>query len=182
MPEGGRPHRKGSTMPRLLVMRHAKSSWSDATLADHDRPLNARGKRDAIRAGEVLAERNAVPDVILTSTAKRARKTAERVVRGLDRSVEIVAVRELYHADPATYASWTAGVPASVETVLVIGHNPGIAYWLDRLTGDVEAFPTAAIGCVTLDIPGWELLTADTTGRLEWFWYPKSESQEGMAT
>ncbi len=169
-------------MPRLLVMRHAKSSWSDATLADHDRPLNARGKRDAIRAGQVLAERNAVPEVILASTAKRARKTAERVVRGLDRPLEIVTVRELYHADPATYASWTAGVPASVETALVIGHNPGIAYWLDRLTGDVEAFPTAAIGCVTLDIPGWESLTADTTGRLEWFWYPKSESQEGMAT
>ena len=165
---------------RLLVMRHAKSSWSDPTLADHDRPLNARGKRDALRAGQWLLEHRAAPDLIFTSTAKRARKTAKRVARVLGSAApDIVTVRELYHAAPETYAAWAASAPANVETLLVIGHNPGMAFWVAQLAGEIDAFPTAAIACVTLAIDDWSEITAGTVGNLEWFWYPKLESHEG---
>ncbi|HHK41909.1 MAG TPA: histidine phosphatase family protein [Planctomycetaceae bacterium] len=165
---------------RLLVMRHAKSSWSDPTLADHDRPLNARGKRDALRAGQWLLERRTVPDLIFTSTAKRARKTAKRVARALGSAApDIVTIRELYHADPETYASWAASAPGHVETLLVIGHNPGMAFWVAQLASEIDAFPTAAIACVTLAIDDWSEMTVGTRGDLEWFWYPKLESHEG---
>ncbi|MFG0335704.1 MAG: SixA phosphatase family protein, partial [Maioricimonas sp. JB049] len=84
-------------MKTLLLMRHAKSSWADPSKADHDRPLNARGKRDAPRMGQWLLEQNLVPDRIVSSTARRARKTASRVASGCGYTAEIVHERALYH-------------------------------------------------------------------------------------
>ncbi len=163
-------------MRRLLVMRHAKSSWKNVSLSDHDRPLNDRGKRDAVRAGEYIVEQDATPDAVLCSSAKRAKKTAERVVEALGEPREIVVVGELYHANPATYAQWVASVPAEIETLLVIGHNPGMAYWVEMMTGIPQSFPTSTIACVKLDAPDWPSVQHGTGGELEWLWYPKLES------
>ena len=85
-------------MKTLLLMRHAKSSWDDPDVADHDRPLNKRGKKDAPRMGQWLAEQGLTPEVIVTSTAKRARKTAELVAESCGCQREPIVLPELYHA------------------------------------------------------------------------------------
>lgn len=162
----------------LLAMRHAKSSWKDASLADFDRPLNARGRRDAKRAGEWLSEQGLIPDVILSSAARRARLTAERVGKGLKRPVEVVLTRDLYHAPPEVYNEWVRAVPEEVQTLLVIGHNPGIAQWIARLTGEVVDVPTAAIACIKLWDTPWSSLAADGSGTLQSYWYPKLERDQ----
>nr|NIL98123.1 hypothetical protein [Planctomycetales bacterium]NIP70269.1 hypothetical protein [Planctomycetales bacterium] len=85
-------------MKTLLLLRHAKSSWDDSALDDHDRPLNKRGKRDAPRMGQLLVQQDLVPDCILTSTARRARKTAEAVAKACGGVVPLTEMPELYHA------------------------------------------------------------------------------------
>ena len=90
-------------MKEILILRHAKSSWGDSSLSDHDRPLKKRGLRDAPRIGQLLAERDLVPDVILCSTAVRARQTAERVLGSCGREVPVHFTKELYLAGPSSY-------------------------------------------------------------------------------
>ena len=84
-------------------MRHAKSSWKTDELADHDRPLNARGQRDAPRIGRLLRAQDLEPDRVLCSTAKRARKTATEVVEGSGYDSPVELLEELYLASPSTH-------------------------------------------------------------------------------
>ena len=104
-------------MKTVLILRHAKSSWNDPLLSDHDRPLNKRGKRDAPYIGEFLKRRQLVPDLILSSTAKRARKTAQAVAKasGSDGTVEIIT--SFYHSEPNTYISQLADLPDIYQRV-----------------------------------------------------------------
>ena len=90
-------------MKTLLILRHAKSSWKHAELPDHDRPLNDRGKRDAPRMGRLISDQQLRPTLVLSSTAKRARKTATKVVRSSEQLAEIQLCPEFYLADPDTY-------------------------------------------------------------------------------
>jgi phosphohistidine phosphatase len=90
-------------MKTLLVLRHAKSSWKNANLADFDRPLNKRGKRDAPRMGELLRREGIVPDLIISSSAERALTTAEAVALACGYDLEIQTTRQLYHAWPDDY-------------------------------------------------------------------------------
>ena len=115
-------------MPKqLLIMRHAKSSWSEANLADHDRPLNRRGLRDAPRMGLRLSEYKLIPDAVVASTAVRARTTAELVIencRGIRTELELDP--DFYHAPPSTYTTRMRRLDNGVERVLFVGHNPGM--------------------------------------------------------
>ena len=90
-------------MKTLLVLRHAKSSWKNATLADYERPLNKRGKRDAPRMGELIKQEGIVPDLIISSSAERALATAEAVARASGYESEIQTTRQLYHGWPDNY-------------------------------------------------------------------------------
>ncbi|MCA9071607.1 MAG: histidine phosphatase family protein, partial [Planctomycetaceae bacterium] len=92
-------------MKTLFLMRHAKSSWKDESLPDHDRPLNKRGKRDAPRMGQLLLEQGVHPDRWLSSTALRARRTAELLAETLQFAGEIEFRSELYHAEPEQFLS-----------------------------------------------------------------------------
>ncbi|MBA3313754.1 MAG: histidine phosphatase family protein [Planctomycetota bacterium] len=161
-------------MKTLLLMRHAKSSWGDETLPDHERPLNDRGRRDAPAMGRRLAESSFVPDRILCSTARRARETAELVVEslGADRPLD---VREgIYHATPAEILAAIAE-SGDGDTLLVIGHNPGMGELVGRLTEFDDSMPTAAIAFIELPIDAWpEVMTA--SGRLLDFWKPQDEA------
>jgi phosphohistidine phosphatase len=160
-------------MITLLIMRHAKSSWEDNGLHDHDRPLNKRGKLNAPRMGRLLRELDLVPDLILTSSARRARDTAAAVADQSGYEGEVQVVNDLYAAPAEAYLEVLAASDEHHERILVIGHNPGLEELLEMLTGEHEHLPTAAIARVDLDIPRWQSLTDETRGKLVMVWRPK---------
>jgi len=96
------PAKGEENMKTLLILRHAKSSWKDEALPDHDRPLNKRGKEDAPRMGKLLHDEDLVPELILSSDARRARSTTELVVEESHFEGEVIYSRDLYAAEPET--------------------------------------------------------------------------------
>ena len=159
-------------MKTLLILRHAKSSWEDPGLKDHDRPLNPRGRRDAPRMGRLIVEEDLVPDRILSSTALRALSTAELAASEFEEEVEIDATRELYVASPHTYVDVIADLGVG-DRLMVVGHNPGISALVTLLTRECEEMPTAALAVAELDIDEWEELGSAGRGQLVGYWRPK---------
>ena len=160
-------------MKKLLILRHAKSSWKQANLADHDRPLNKRGKRDAPRMGRLLANEEIIPDLIISSSAKRAQKTTKLVAEESGFEGEIIYERDLYAAWPEAYIETLSITPDKFDTVMVVGHNPGLEDLLEILTGEMERMPTAALALVSLPIDNWRDLSFETKGELSNLWLPK---------
>jgi phosphohistidine phosphatase len=171
-----RPGTGRLAMKTLLLLRHAKSSWKDDSLADHDRPLNSRGKEDAPRMGRLIAAENLVPDLIVSSTAKRARKTAAAVAEHCGYSSEVRKLDELYLAPPDTYIEMLRRLSDDVRRVVVVGHNPGMQMLVTVLSGAVEEFPTAALAQVELPIDAWSDLMRETRGELVRLWRPRELS------
>jgi phosphohistidine phosphatase len=142
-------------MKTLLVLRHAKSSWKDDSLADHDRPLNKRGKRDASRMGKLVKDEDLVPGLILSSTALRAQSTVELFVEACGFEDEIQLSRVLYAAGPEAYIDALNQVSGGYDRVMVVGHNPGLEELVEALTGEAESMPTAALA--RIDLPTFDL-------------------------
>ena len=165
-------------MKTLLIMRHAKSSWDDGGVADHERPLTARGERDAPRMGKLLRREGVVPQAIVASDAVRARATALAVAEACGFEGEVEFSSTLYGAGPETFREVLSKLPEPVESVLVVGHNPGSEELLEELTGEDEAMPTAAIAQVELDIAEWGEWGEATGGRLVNVWRPKEVEAE----
>ena len=159
-------------MKTLLLMRHAKSSWKDDSLDDHDRPLNKRGKREAPRMGELLKDQNLLPDYLLASSARRARKTAECVAFASGFRGETRITSELYMAGTSKLLEIIAQTPESYQTLLLIAHNPGLEELLEHLTSQYRALPTAAIANLRLEIPSWKQVTAIPASLVE-LWQPR---------
>ena len=160
-------------MKTLLLLRHAKSTWKYPDLADHDRPLNKRGKQAAPRMGQLLKDENLLPDLILSSTAARAQTTARKVAQASGYLGDIHVTRELYEAAPETYLALLKNIADEYERVLMIGHNPGLEMLLEHLTQEAETLPTAALAVVELPIQHWQELTEDTSGKLAHLWRPR---------
>ncbi len=165
-------------MKTLLILRHAKSSWNDEELDDHERPLNDRGKRDAPRVGELLREKNLVPDLVLCSTAVRARKTLARLIKTCKYEGETALQGQLYLAPPSAYLASLKNVIDDAQRVLVVGHNPGLEQLLFQLAGVEEPMPTAALAVVELPIDHWSELTESTRGELLQIYRPKELPDE----
>jgi phosphohistidine phosphatase len=154
------------TGQRLYLLRHAKSSWTAPGLADHDRPLTSRGRRAAKAIGRHLRDQGIEPELVLCSSATRARETLERIGVGQHGAhVE----PELYAAGAAALLARLHEVPAAVPSVMLIGHNPGLqelALLLSRSSPGVREleakFPTAALATLTLPGPGWSTLDRGT--------------------
>lgn len=161
-------------MKTLLILRHAKSSWKDNSLADHDRPLNKRGKRDAPRMGELIHAEGLVPDLIISSTALRARTTALAAAEACGYEEEIRLSPDFYHGDPESYLQLLRALPAALDRVMVVGHNPGLEDLLEDLTGAYERLPTAALAQIALPVSDWGELALDGNGLLENLWIPKA--------
>jgi phosphohistidine phosphatase len=164
------------TSKLLVLLRHAKSSWADPDVPDHDRPLNARGRDAAARVGRHLRHEGPHPDLVLCSSAERTRQTLQRLE--LPERVEVVIEDQLYGAPAHSLLTRIRQVPPGHGTVLVIAHNPGIedlARLLDRhgLAG-VEKFPTAAMAVLRFAIDGWEEAEAGA-GRLDTFFTPRDQ-------
>ena len=160
-------------MKSLLLMRHAKSSWKNPDLSDHERPLKKRGKRDAPRMGEMLKEMDLVPQIIISSTAVRAVQTAEMVAETCGYEDDILYKKSYYHADPEAYIDVLRELFDNYDTVMVIGHNPGLEGLLQILSDEIESLSTASIAHITLPIDSWDELNGQSSGNLENLWRPK---------
>lgn len=158
----------------LLLLRHAKSSWKDEMLADFDRPLNERGKRDAQRMGKLLRQEDLLPDLIISSAARRACDTTTRVVQASDYEGEVFTVRELYAGDPEDFLEALHAVPDSCNRVLLVAHNPDLEMFLEMLTGLPEALPTGALAAILLPVVSWHELHEGVRGTLRGLWSPKT--------
>ncbi len=171
------PARHGRAVRRLYLLRHAKSDWADPNRADFDRPLAARGSRDAPRMGAYLAGLDTPPELVLCSAARRARETWELVRPAFPDSVRCEIRRDLYLATPGDLLHAVNEVDAGVSALMLIGHNPGL-HELALALADASAsdldwkFPTGAVAAIAFEGDGW----ADATpggGRLEAFVVPR---------
>lgn len=164
-------------MKTLLLMRHAKSSWKESKLADHERPLNKRGRHDAPMMGELLIERELVPQKILCSSALRARQTAELLAENAGYSEEIIYSDRLYLAEADEYFSALRELPDDIDRVMLIGHNPGLETLLQLLSGQIQSLPTAVIAHLTLPVDSWADISSETAAELVEIWRPKEIKQ-----
>ena len=155
-------------------MRHAKSSWADANVQDHDRPLNRRGLRDAPRMGSWIADQELIPDSVISSTALRARTTAELVIEHCDGiACELELEPDFYHAPPAAYTGRMRMLDEQIDRVMFVGHNPGMEQLVSMLSGTWERMPTAALAIFELQIDSWaDQYYEDQVAMLE-LWRPK---------
>ena len=160
-------------MKTLLILRHAKSSWDDPELADIDRPLNKRGKQDAPRMGKLLRSEDLVPDLILSSPARRARKTAQEVSEESGYPGKIEVQPDFYPGDPEAYIQALRSLADEHQRVMVVGHNPGLEELVDALTGESVALPTAALAQVSLPVERWSQLDDSVEGQLINVWRVK---------
>jgi phosphohistidine phosphatase len=129
----------------ILLLRHAKSAWGDPGLGDHDRPLNRRGEKAAQAVGEYLTAHGPLPDLILCSTAIRARQTLAPLVELLTPAPPISLEKGLYLASEDVLLERLRDLPGEVRTVLLIGHNDGIWMLAEALAGQGKSSALAAL-------------------------------------
>jgi phosphohistidine phosphatase len=148
-----------------MLLRHAKSSWSDPTLPDVDRPLSPRGARAARRIADYLRRNGIRPSLVLCSPARRARQTLEAIEPVLGKTSTVELSPELYAASAEALLERLRAVPDSADSVLLIGHNPGLeqlALALAERGADLprlrEKFPTGALATIEVGSESWAAL------------------------
>lgn len=144
-------------MKTLILIRHAKSSWADPEQSDFDRPLNERGRRDAPVMAQRLLEKNYKIDKVLYSSSERTTETMQifRKVLGIDIK-NCIPLHELYHAPLFQLKETVSQINNHCDTVILIGHNPGITEFANMLTNvRTDNMPTCAIFAVQSDIEDW---------------------------
>lgn len=134
----------------LILMRHAKSDWSEAGLSDHDRPLNARGKRDAPEMAKWIQQHLGLPDLILASTATRVVETIQRMQQTWNVNPLVIRCESLYLASPQTILEHVENESILADghrakKLLVVGHNPGMEQLVSSMCDRLTPFPTAAV-------------------------------------
>ena len=166
-------------MKYLYLIRHAKSSWDNPGLADIDRPLNKRGKRDAPLMGERLQQYGVVPDLIYASPAKRARKTAAIIAESVGYPLErIVEQRNIYSSDMNLLLSVIHQTENSVERLFLVGHNYVLTDLAEQLTSEkLGNVPTCGIVGVAFNIASWQEV-AGGRGEMLFFDYPKKHERQ----
>lgn len=157
-------------MRSVLLVRHAKSSWDDSMMADFDRPLNERGKRDAPLMAKRLLDKNIAIDYILSSPARRARKTAAYFLKvyGFD-DTRLAFHQPLYHPVYNAFIEAIGSVPDEFHHIALFSHNPGITDFANSLTDAVriDNIPTCGVFGITLQIRHWKDFSS---GKPE-FWF-----------
>lgn len=163
---------------KILIMRHAKSSWGDSSLRDFDRPLNERGNRDAPRMGKYLSEMDVVPDQIVSSPAKRAMSTIKLVSVEMGFETDSIAWDEdLYFRGGGAYLNAIRQMDAASQTVMAVGHYPMVDEVVSILTGKIpiKHFGTATVACLQTELIDWQEVEAGCCSLL-WMIKPKELS------
>jgi phosphohistidine phosphatase len=163
-------------MKTLLLMRHAKSSWKESNIPDHDRPLNRRGKHDAPLMGKLLRDQKMNLDLIISSTALRAETTANFIAKAVRYKGEIILDKMIYNAKSRDLLTVISNCSDEYNSVLLVGHNPTVEETVQMITNSSEiTMATCAIAHLTLSIDTWTDLKEKKTlsSKLENFWTPK---------
>lgn len=158
-------------MKTLLLMRHAKSDWEAPHEGDHERPLNERGVRSARVVGRLLASRGETPDHVISSTAIRARTTAELAAATGGWAAAIALDRALYNSGPDGVIEVAAGAP-DVSRLMLVGHQPTCSLVVGEMTGERVDMTTAAVAVIEFDIVAWSEVPG-TRGLLVEVIYPR---------
>jgi len=165
-------------MKTIILARHAKSSWKDPGLDDFDRPLNKRGKRNAPFMGQKLKEGNILPDLILSSPAKRARKTAAIIARAIGYpKKKIVLNPDMYHCGGWHLFEMMRNQDDKNDTIMIFGHNHGFNDFADMLLerNPIYNIPTTGIYCIRFNVDKWKEIQ-EGKGESVFFDYPKRYS------
>ena len=142
----------------LILIRHAKSSWSNPLQSDFDRPLNDRGKEDAPVMGKKLKDSKVTPDLIISSTAKRTRQTAKKIAKEVGYDDDNIKWEEkLYHCIPSVFEEVIFGISDTVKTVFIVAHNPGITEFVNLLSPEfsIDNMPTCGIVGMHMEADEW---------------------------
>lgn len=158
-------------MKELLLLRHAKSSLTNASLPDHERPLNERGKRAARRIAQLIGEESICPEAIFSSTAVRARRTAEAVAE-VCTDAKLVLLDDLYLAGPRAYLDVLKRDAQEFDCVCMVGHNPGMEQLVSRFAGEDIHFVTACLAHFCFDCADWRDIKVQNA-TLQNIWYPR---------
>lgn len=163
-------------MKILYLLRHAKSSWKDASLQDFDRPLNGRGEKDAPAMGRRLARMKISPELIVSSSALRTRITARLIAEALQFHEKDIQFRdELYHAGTDTLLRHLKQTDDKVEKFMLVGHNPGLTDFANVLCRDkIENIVTTGIFTIGFHTNSWADIKTNGRGKLLFYDFPKN--------
>lgn len=159
-------------MKTLFLLRHAKSSWKDGALNDFERPLKNKGLGDAQLVGKLIRQRELSFDLVISSPAERARQTTQLVAMSAGLQAELRFDERVYEAGMRRLLTLITRLENTANTVLLVGHNPGLEELLKTLTGEVHTMPTASLAGVEFDVDEWSQVKA-RTGKLTLFLTPK---------
>lgn len=165
-------------MRRIILLRHAKSSWDDHRLSDAARPLNKRGLRDAPEMGRRFKNRGIRPAAILSSNATRAITTARLVAGEIGFPAESIReLPDLYLASPRTIVALLARVAENYNDLVLVGHNPGLSELADRISdARIDNLPTCGAFAASFDCGSWADILS-RPGTMDWYDYPKKPAQ-----
>ncbi len=164
-------------MKKIYLVRHAKSSWKEMDLSDFERPLNKRGKTDLEFMAKRLNFFAVMPDLILSSPAKRAKTTAKEIAKtiGYDKS-DISYIDSLYESSYQTYRYILDALDDNIDTVFIVAHNPTITEVGEILSGAILTnMPTCSIVCIEFDIKSFKEIE-EGSGKILFFDYPKKHN------
>lgn len=161
-------------MRSLYLVRHAKSSWDIPGLSDLERPLNKRGKHDAPMMGKLLKNMGEIPDLIITSPAKRANSTAKRIATEIDYNEKGITINDLlYMADIENFIEVIKDVNEKFKKIMIFSHNYGITDFANYIsTSDIENIPTCGVVKIDFKFDSWNKIKKEK-GKLVFFEYPK---------
>lgn len=159
-------------MRTLYLLRHAKSSWKDASLPDFERPLASRGRKGCELVGRYIQANSLEFDLIICSTSVRTRETIELIRQQSKLQAEVRYDERLYEATPDRLLEVISQIENDRKNVMLIGHNPGMQELLQLLTGVIDEFPTACFAKVNMKVSKWTE-SAEKRSTLEWIVRPK---------
>jgi phosphohistidine phosphatase len=161
-------------MKQLLIIRHAKSSWANSNEADFDRPLNERGKKNAPEMADRLFKRKILPDIIISSAAKRTVETSLLLMKQLSlQQQQLIVKQELYLATPETISETILSFNDSWQTAAIVAHNPGVTEFVNTLCEvKVDDMPTCAVYAVGIKTDSWKNYS-NAAKEFLFFDYPK---------
>lgn len=159
-------------MKTIYLLRHAKSSWKDESLSDIERPLNGRGKKAADTMGAFLKREKILFDLVLSSSAVRARQTIDRVLVAANIVTDVRFDERIYEAGVQRLVEIVRQIENGKKNVVLVGHNPGFEELLEWLTGTIERMQTGALAKIGLKTTSWNSVS-EKSGSLEWIVRPK---------